>query len=326
MKFSIIVPLIKESSYLNKLLDSIKNQSSSYELEIILVSDINLNIVKEKYNFDIKDLIFEGTPPKKRDFGFDNSNGEIIVFVDDDAYLPKNYFLNLFKLYQNSKFDYCIVGPSLTPNDDNFISKVSDYFFSSKFLFYFNERNKIIKKSFYVKDWPTVNFTIPRKIFIKVGKFNSDIWPGEDTFLCNKIIKFKYKIKYSGLIFNYHYRRNTLKSLCRQIFRYGLHRGILLKKLSINKSNFIFYFLISILIFLMLFTIVTFNLIFIKLFSLFYLFILFLGLIEMFFLNRNFKIFISLIMSPILHSLYFIGLFKGIFKSFSNNHISKLGR
>jgi len=326
MKFSFIVPLIKNSEYLSKLLDSINHQKFLNEIEIILVSDEKL-IILDSYDFAIKNYIYKGFPPNKRDFGFDYAKGKIIIFIDDDAYLPRDYVKNLNILYKNSEDKKtCFVGPSLTPDDDNFISIISSYIFSSKFLFYFNERNKIIKKSFYAKDWPTVNFTIRRDIFIKINKFNSNIWPGEDTLLCDKINRSNYKIKYSGLIYNYHYRRNSISKLFRQVYRYGLHRGFLLKSLNFNKSNFIFYIFIGLIFLTFAYTFLFMKLNLILLLIKVYSFILILGLLEMLVINKKLKVLFALFLTPFLHFSYFFGLFLGLIKSTYSNHISKLGR
>ena len=326
MKFSFIVPLVKNSEYLSKLLDSINHQKFLDEIEIILISDEKL-IILDKYNFKIKNCIYKGFPPNKRDFGFEFTKGKIIIFIDDDAYLHRDYIKNLNILYNNIEDKKtCFVGPSLTPDDDNFISRISSYFFSSKFLFYFNERNKIIKKDFYVKDWPTVNFTIHRDIFIKINKFNSNIWPGEDTLFCDKLNRSNFKIKYSGSLYNYHYRRNSFSKLFRQVYRYGLHRGFLLKSLNLNKSNFIFYIFIGLffLTFASIFLFMNLNLILllIKVYS----FILLLGLLEMLVINKKLIVLFALFLAPFLHFSYFFGLFLGLIKSTYTNHISKLGR
>jgi len=81
-----------------------------------------------------------------------------------------------------------------------------------------------------VDDWPTVNFIIKKEDFEKIGGFDNQYWPGEDTKLCLDIIKkLNKKILYIPELVVYHHRRAGLKKHLKQTGGYGLHRGYFAK-------------------------------------------------------------------------------------------------
>ena len=107
-----------------------------------------------------------------------------------------------------------------------------------------------------MKDWPTVNLTVRKDVFKKIGGFNSEYWPGEDTELCLQIIKNKGKIIYNPEVQVWHHRRAGLFRHLKQVGGYGIHRGFFAKKypetsfklIYFIPSAFFIFFLISILL------------------------------------------------------------------------------
>jgi hypothetical protein len=96
-----------------------------------------------------------------------------------------------------------------------------------------------------VDDWPTVNFIIKRDDFIRIGGFDSQYWPGEDTKLCLDIIKdLRKKILYVPDLIVYHHRRPGIIRHLRQIGNYGLHRGYFAKVYPETSRKW-FYFIPS---------------------------------------------------------------------------------
>ena len=64
-----------------------------------------------------------------------------------------------------------------------------------------------------------------RDIFLKIGGFNSPYWPGEDTFLCLKLLRAGYRVTYVPNLIVWHHRREGLVRHMKQVGAYGLHRG-----------------------------------------------------------------------------------------------------
>ena len=324
---SIVIPFSGQNFYLTKNLKHL-SQFNKYPFEVILVPDFKINLDPQKYNFEIK-IIESGvvSPARKRDIGANISKFNFLFFIDDDAYISDKWFGQFLsktdKLY--SKYS-CIVGPGLTPKDDSFYSKIISNFYYSKFLSLFPERFLPLGKAKEVQDWPTVNFCIKKDVFNIIGGFNTDLWPGEDTLLCKKLVAQNFKILYDPELTVFHYRRSSITKSIRQIYRYGFHRGILFFDLGYKnqKKFYIFLLLIFILfIFLILLSFIS-NHSYITLTFLFYASYIFLSFIEINFNNPNFKSIFIFLIAPIFQFSYFYGFIKGLFKNQKSK--SKLGR
>ncbi len=96
MKISVIVPVYNASKYINKLIESVINQTYQ-NFELILVDDgskdNSYEIIKiwENKNNKIKVFTKKNTGPGyTRKFGFEKSTGDLIFFVDSDDWITNN--------------------------------------------------------------------------------------------------------------------------------------------------------------------------------------------------------------------------------------------
>lgn len=100
---SVIIPVYNEEKYIGKCLSSLAKQSL-LPLEIIVIddgsTDDSFQVVK-KLQPTIDNLILikqrHQGPAKARNLGVNNSKGDILVFVDADMRLAKQYLKNLVK-------------------------------------------------------------------------------------------------------------------------------------------------------------------------------------------------------------------------------------
>lgn len=109
-KVSIIVPCYNSSTYLERCMTSLLNQTLR-EIEIILIddgsSDDTLSLLK-KYEKEYKDMITVVALPKNkglgnaRNEGIKKASAEYIGFVDSDDYVDKNMF---YEMYEKAKKD-----------------------------------------------------------------------------------------------------------------------------------------------------------------------------------------------------------------------------
>jgi GT2 family glycosyltransferase len=239
--FSIIIPCVENSKFLYKNLRSLEKQTFN-KFEVIIISENKFsNIIKKKF-FKIKFLKCRNvlTPGAKRNFAAKISRGKYLAFIDDDAYADKNWLMNAYKFFQiQDNYKICLGGPGLMPEDNNFLGRCLYIFFKSKYfhsdnLRYFCEKSK---NNTEVLDWPSVNFFISKFFFKKINGFDENVWPGEDSKLCNKIMKNKGKIIYKSDLIVFHYSRSTIYKHVKQIFRYGMHRGLFFKQMDKNSFN-----------------------------------------------------------------------------------------
>ena len=98
---SIIVPVYNVEHYLDRCLKSILEQTYK-NIEIVIVDDGTIdNIIKvfHKKNGGLSDA---------RNYGIKKSNGESLMFVDSDDYIPSNAIEVLFDLITEKKADVSI--------------------------------------------------------------------------------------------------------------------------------------------------------------------------------------------------------------------------
>ena len=310
--FSVIVPFQNWNKDLDKLLSALEKQRFK-NFELILVSDSEINI-NNTFSFNYKLLICPDLPSKKRNLAAKKSLGKFLSFIDDDAYPNDDWLQNASISILKNNF-LCFGGPGLLPKNSTFFEKSAQCYFENKFFNSFSERYSI-EKSKFVEEWPTMNFFIDRKIFIKYGMFNETFWPGEDSELCIRLKKNNLEIFYDSNLKVFHRPRSNIVTLSRQTFRYGLHRLYLLKK-NFNKSSFIFLLpLINIiLVTLLLFLYVLYNSKLIYFYSFIASIIVLISFIKLRSKNKIYNFLhysFSLVLLLTIHLSYSLGVLKGI--------------
>ncbi len=164
-------------------------------------------------------------PAQKRDMGVKNASGNIIAFIDDDAYPEKNWLKNATQIFDQKKVD-AICGPGLLPQNTNRWEQIFDVILCSPFGSGGYRYRFMKDTSRYVDDYPSMNFLIKKDVFNELGGFNNEYWPGEDSKLCEDLVyKIRGKIFYHPDVTVYHHRRNNLKGFLKQHANYGYHRG-----------------------------------------------------------------------------------------------------
>jgi GT2 family glycosyltransferase len=243
MFYSIIIPVQNINDYIMETcsrLEALDNKN----FEVLIFPDTLEDNNEEMERTLGAKIVDSGkvSPATKRDMAMKYARGDILAFIDDDAY-PENNWLNVAEHYlKNDNMIAAIGGPQLTPPHDSFWQKVSGAVFLSPLSGRALIRYWPGKKIQEVDDWPSVNFLIRRDDFTKIGGFDSHHWPGEDTKLCLDITrKLGKKILYIPDLIVYHHRRTGLRKHLRQIGNYGLHRGYFAKKLPETSKKIIYF-------------------------------------------------------------------------------------
>lgn len=196
--------------------------------EIIILPDENMMIGS---NARIK-IIPTGKilPAAKRDMGAAEAQGQILAFLDDDAY-PGTDWLKQAALSFEDKDVACVCGPAVTPDKDPLLNRASGKVYESIFVSGPARFRYIPLKKRFTDDFPSCNFLIRKDIFLQLGGFNTKFWPGEDTILCLEVVhKLKKKIIYNPLVLVHHHRRPLFKKHLIQVAGYARHRGYFLKR------------------------------------------------------------------------------------------------
>ena len=237
MRFSIIIPV---KNITNHLRETIKYCKEVYypDFEIIVLPD---NKVEEEFG-KVK-FIPTGnvTPSKKRDIGAEHSSGDILAFIDGDAFPEKNWLKNASKYFKDDNVG-AVGGPGITPDSDGFLQKASGEVYSSllgggKFTYRYIPQKKIE-----IDDFPSMNLLVRKSVFEEIGGFKTNFWPGEDTVLCLNITKkLGKKIIYAPDVVVYHHRRPLFIPHLLQVYSYALHRGYFAKKYPQTSLRPIFF-------------------------------------------------------------------------------------
>lgn len=247
MKVSIVIPVKKINDYVRESIPHILNLDYT-DFEILLFPDYSTN-----ETFPKTKIIPTGKmgPAKKRDLAIQYARGEVLAFLDDDAYPKKDWLKQALPHFYDQNIA-AVGGPAVTPTNDSFSQKVSGAVFLSCFSGGNPERYWPMGRIKEIDDWPSVNFLVRKSDFIKIGGFDSTYWPGEDTKLCLDLIqKLQKKIIYEPNALVWHHRRSGIKTHLKQIGNYGLHRGFFAKKYPKNSLKLKYFIPSCFLIFIL---------------------------------------------------------------------------
>lgn len=239
-KVSVIIPVKAINDYIRESLPHLLNQDYQ-NFEIIIVTDFPTDEIKNKKVRIIPSGVIG--PAKKRDLGAESAKGEILAFIDDDAYpVNKNWLRKAAVYFPANRNIAAVGGPNLTPPNSNTFQKASGHVLSSYLIsgparFRYKKTGKVIE----CDDLPSCNLLVRKSVFDKIGGFDSAWWPGEDTKLCRDIGAAGKKIVYDPSIQVYHYRRKDFKGYPQQIFNYAMHRGHFMKKIPENSLKLSYF-------------------------------------------------------------------------------------
>lgn len=224
MFFSVVIPVRSINDYLIENISFLKKLTFA-DFEVIIVLDNG-----EKYDFedDMRfRLIFAGakSPGEKRNVGAREAKGDILAFLDDDAYPKSDWLDRAGEIFEDNTV-YALGAPAVTPLNAEFLEKCSGRVLESFLTGGGTTYRHIPMKARAVNDYPTVNLFVRKEAFFKVGGFIHEFWPGEDTKLCLDLVnKFGRNFLYDPNPIVYHHRRGLFIPHLKQISRYGQHRG-----------------------------------------------------------------------------------------------------
>jgi glycosyltransferase involved in cell wall biosynthesis len=239
-RVSIIIPVKNKNKYLVECLDHCLALDYP-NFEIIVLSDKEFELFNSSKRIKVVPT-GSVSPPRKRDIGLQHASGEILAFLDSDAFPEKDWLRNGVINFENNEV-VAVGGPALTPSNDDFWQKASGDVYNS-FLVSGKYRYRYrIGKYLEVDDYPSCNFFVRKSEMEKVGGFNTDFWPGDDTFFCLKLIKrLKKRIVYDPKVIVYHHRRRLFCEHLKQIKNYALHRGYFAKRFPETSFRLSYFF------------------------------------------------------------------------------------
>lgn len=237
-KVSFIMPVLNEEKTIEKCLDSIMNLDYPKDkIEILIAegpSTDNTHKIVENYAKRCKNIkLLEnptGNTATGRNICIEYATGEMLMNYSGHVVAEKNLLRVLALKLSKAPKEIAGVGCSnLSPEEQNFVGKVSGVAFSG-FMGgrNFFPQNAVFDEEKFVDH---MSFTCYRKEVVEEVKgFDPEFWCGQDAELDIRIKKAGYKILYTPETRVYHFKRATIKSLFRQMYRYGVARAKIIKK------------------------------------------------------------------------------------------------
>jgi glycosyltransferase involved in cell wall biosynthesis len=226
---SIIIACPAPSSFLTECLKALAAQTYS-NFEVIVLPDEPADLGHQP--FDLRVLATgKKRPAEKRNAGIRAARGEIVAFLDDDAF-PCSNWLEHAVAYFTLPDVGGVGGPGVTPSNDPFLAQAGGRVLANPFVSG-NLRWRYIGDHVRsnVDDVPSCNLFVRTDVLRAINGYRTDFWPGEDTILCSDIVfGQKKRIVYDPWAVVYHHRRPLFGPHLRQIGRYALHRGHFAKR------------------------------------------------------------------------------------------------
>lgn len=183
-------------------------------------------------------------PAIKRAVALRQTHGELLAFLDDDAYPPPDWLRRAARHFQDPRVA-AVGGPGVTPPDDSPRQQASGAVYASWLVSGPHRLRYLPEAARDVDDLPSCNFIVRRAVLDALQAAEVNFWPGEDTLLCEGIIRrLRQRIRYDPQVLVYHHRRAVFGAHCRQVGRYAVHRGYFVKRFGGN-SNKLTYWLPS---------------------------------------------------------------------------------
>lgn len=310
---SIIIPARDINDYLRQAISKIL-ELDYQDFEILVLPDGETKTVFEKTRI----IPLNAGPAEKRDLAAKQAKGEILAFLDDDAYPAQDWLKNAVGCFENLSV-VAVCGPGVTPKEDSVWQKASGWVSASflgggpaRFRFLPIKRREVV-------DFPSMNFLVRKADFEAVNGFDSNFWPGEDTKFCLDLAgKLGKKIIYDPKVLVYHHRRALFLQHLKQNGNFGLHRGYFARILP-ETSKKLWYFIPSAFVLFLIFGFVL-GLILPPVFSIYifilsvYIILLILSAVQVYLKEQDLKI--SLLLMPgifLTHIWYGLRFLQGFF-------------
>lgn len=229
-KVSVIIPLKIPDENIEQCITTCLDQNYD-NFEIIILPDKIHGYLKTLDSNPRIDIIPTGSvnPSVKRNIGAKAATGQLLAFLDDDAFPEPDWLSNGARHFFDNNIA-AVGGPAVTPSNSPLMEQISGAVFASPVVSGGFRYRYTPHRYQEVDDYPSCNFIIEKNIFLDVGGFSTQHWPGEDTLLCRDIkLKTDKKIVYDPHLIVEHRRRPIFIKHLQQVGRYAMHRGFFIK-------------------------------------------------------------------------------------------------
>ena len=241
---SVVIACPNDSPMLRQCLAALEKQTYR-NFEVIVLPDESLdasNFKLQTSNFKLLTIpTGKVRPAEKRNKGIAEAKGEVVAFIDDDAY-PDPHWIEFAVKYFSIDDVGAVGGPGVTPPDDGFLAQMGGRVYANP-LVSGNYRYRYVggRTLRQIDDYPSCNLFVRTSLLRSFNGYRTDFWPGEDTLLCRDILAAGKRIVYDPWTTVFHHRRALFGAHLRQLGRYAFHRGYFCKRFPENSLHFSYF-------------------------------------------------------------------------------------
>lgn len=219
--FSVVVCSYNGSATIKDTLEGLKRLRYP-RFEVIVVNDgstDNLAEIVARYAFVKLISTANRGLSSARNTGMYNASGDIIAYIDDDAYPDSHWLHYLAYAYMNSSHA-AMGGPNIIPDEDGPIATCVANAPGGPV--------HVLETDEIAEHVPGCNFSVKRDVLLKIGGFDPIYRAaGDDVDVCWRIQEAGHTIGFHPSALVWHHRRNSLKAYWRQQKGYGKAEALL---------------------------------------------------------------------------------------------------
>ncbi len=167
-----------------------------------------------------------GDSSEKKNAGFRAARADLVAFLDDDVHVAPDWPLTICEPFQDPAVGL-VSGPSLIPEDINFMGRLAGLALASRAAGYVAERYRTGHEEIRPINWSRIigcNAVYRREAFLAMGTFDPGFYPGEEMMASHKTQELGWKLMFVPRAYVYHYPRQSLRRFWRQMWGYGATR------------------------------------------------------------------------------------------------------
>lgn len=226
MNFSIVIVTYNRKKALERCLQSIRQSPTNLPYEVIVIFNGEksyLASTSKTFPECSSYYISACSPAEARNFGITKCQGKSILFLDDDCFIPENYFENV-----DFSFDWDVLGgPDRTPADATLFQQHLGQALSSPLCMGMTYKRHSsasheVNASGTEASLILCNLWFKADLFHKENyRFQTDLFRNEENFLLKELKNNSKKIFYNSNLQVFHTRRKDLISVGHSIISSG---------------------------------------------------------------------------------------------------------